>query len=122
MSPEALLMLLGMLLQRQEYAVEEPEEDEEDNEEGDEEETASEISDAEEGAQEKPGDDAPVTGARSILRWFGFGRGQVHSQLILRILMALRGTPADLKSARLKIRLAQSGQVHVCLTPEWLAA
>ena len=80
MCPIALLMCLGMLLQQQEYAVEEPED--EDNEE---EETASEISDPEEGAQEKAGEDAPVTGARSILRWFGFGRGQVHSQLLAEI-------------------------------------
>ena len=93
-------MCLGMPLQQQEYAVEEPE-DEEDNEEGDEEETASEISDAEESAQENPEENAPVTGARSILRWFGFGRGQVHSQLIPIFLMVLSGTPADLESARL---------------------
>ena len=121
MSPEALLMCSGTLLQRQEYAVEEPE-DEEDNEEGDEEETASEISDAEEGAQEKPGDDAPVTGARSILRWFGFGRGQVHSQLILRTLIVLRGTPDNGKSARLTPLSAQSGHVHACLMHDWSKA
>ena len=95
MCPEVHLMCSGMLLQQQAYAVEEPE-----DEEGGEEETGSEISDLEEGAQEKAGDDAPVTGARSILRWFGFGRGQVHSQLLPELPEVLRGRPNKSMSAQ----------------------